>query len=362
MIFLIFYYNVNKVRDKDGLFLKLCGYGILHVILDIITVITVNNRDIVPDTINKLLHIAFYSVSVLFTIVFLHYILNISSMYKYSNIIKNISYLPFYIYLFMCAVLPVKYTDGISTDYSDGILVYLGFGLFVAYCLIGLIILIAVRDSVDNNVKYALIPMIIAMSLMIITQAIVPELLLTSAAVTFICLGLFISLDNPDKDLKKQALWDYATGLKNKNSYTRDIENYEDMAYRKKYRSFAVVIADMNYLKLVNDCYGHIEGDNMIKAAADALRNGLKSAANIYRLGGDEFIAIYMDTSEERIKKEIANVTKSCRESTGLPVSLSIAIGYSIRTNGEELKEMINRADHEMYKQKNIMKTEKHII
>lgn len=66
LIFLTFYYSINKVKDKGMLFLRISCVGLLHVLLDMTTVITVNNLDTVPRLLNDALHIAFYLSGILF--------------------------------------------------------------------------------------------------------------------------------------------------------------------------------------------------------------------------------------------------------------------------------------------------------
>jgi hypothetical protein len=129
--------------------------------------------------------------------------------------------------------LPMEYIDGRGTSYSYGPLTFIGYGLFMLYCAASLFLLLYSRKELDRKTKHSLIPMIFAMCAAIITQALIPELLMTSAGITFVCLGIFVALDNPDKDMQHQAVWDYATGLKNKNCYTRDLEAYTHQ-FRKK--------------------------------------------------------------------------------------------------------------------------------
>lgn len=74
LLFLIFYYIVNKVKDKEMLFLKLSGLALCHVIFDIITVITVNNREVVSEPVNRFFHICFYVTGILFAMWFYNYV------------------------------------------------------------------------------------------------------------------------------------------------------------------------------------------------------------------------------------------------------------------------------------------------
>ena len=110
-------------------------------------------------------------------------------------------------------------------------------------------------------------------------------------------------MDNPEKKYEEWALWDFLTGLKNRNCYDREFEKYE-----KFHEHVGVIVADVNNLKKVNDTYGHEEGDKLIIAAANVLKECLSSASAIYRLGGDEFLAIFEKPDDAQIRREIKNV------------------------------------------------------
>ena len=104
----------------------------------------------------------------------------------------------------------------------------------------------------------------------------------------------------------------------------------------------------MNYLKIVNDQFGHTEGDKLLITAATILREQLKSAENIYRLGGDEFVAIYLSPDEHIVQQEMENVNHICLASKSQTIPLRSAMEYasgniseiinSIIGNGFELK------------------------
>lgn len=355
LTFLIFYYSINKVKDKEMLFLKICSFGLLHVIFDIITVITVNNPAIVPDYVNRLMHICFYISGILFIQGFYNYIIHLTALYKHMRTLKALGYIPLMLFIILLIFLPMEYVEGNGTNYSFGPLAFAGYGIFMVYCLACMLMLIGTRNRLETKVKWALIPMIMVMAASVIMQALIPELLMTGGGITFVCLGMFVALDNPDKDFKKQALWDFLTGLKNRNCYDRDLNKYiHSNAYSKNRIGF--VAADMNYLKNVNDTFGHAEGDKLICAAADILKEHLKSAESVYRIGGDEFVAIYISPSDASVSNEIAKVKSACLASSGYAVPFRIALGYSSGLIGENIDTIFQEADDLMYKDKTEMK------
>ena len=123
---------------------------------------------------------------------------------------------------------------------------------------------------------------------------------------------------------------------------------------KQKYKNIAFVIADINGLKTVNDNMGHIEGDAMIKTCADSMIESMENAYKIYRIGGDEFVALYLDIPEKTIKEEIENITRLCREkSKDKDFLATMSIGYALGEKGDSMRELIKKADTEMYENKN---------
>lgn len=357
LIFIASYYIINKQKDKNNHFLYVILISIAHVVFDLITVITVNNRDVVPDVINRILHIIYYMTGILFGRGFYRYVLNISGLYKKRILYRLRSKVPVFLFMVLLLFLPMEYEIGKGTDYSYGPLIIIGYAIFLIYCLLCMYMILFYRNKFEKRVRRALIPMIVAMMAAVIIQAFIPELLMTGGGLTFICIGMFISLDNPDIDFKKHALWDFLTGLKNQNSYKKDLSLYKNRSkFRKKEQIIAFVVADLNNLKYINDNYGHDEGDRLITSAASVLKNNLKSASDVYRLGGDEFTAIYIDVEDSVIEKEIENCRIECNANNEFEIPLSIAIGYARGILDENANEVFRLADKEMYKNKENMK------
>lgn len=354
LTFLLFYYATNKIKEKGKYFFRLIGIAMAHVLFDIVTILTVNHRDIVPDPLNRLAHILFYLAGILFAYQFYVYTLRICALFKRATLMTHLGAIPLLIFSVFLLGLPMEYVEGNGTHYSYGPLAFLGYGVFFFYCIVILLLLLCSRKKIEPRVQWAIIPMIFAMCLSVLAQMLIPELLMTSAAITFVCIGMFVALDNPDKAYKEQALWDFLTGLKNRNCFDKDLTMYhERFAGKQNRRRIGFLIADLNYLKIANDKYGHAEGDRLLSAAADALRDHLKQAEHIYRIGGDEFVAIYLSPNDNAVADEIEAVYTACAENRGLAVPLSIAIGYASGIADENLDLILRTADQRMYLHKN---------
>ncbi|MBR2927819.1 MAG: GGDEF domain-containing protein [Oscillospiraceae bacterium] len=359
LIFLQIYYAVNKVKNSNALFPKIARIALCHVLLDGITVYTVNHLDIIPDPINRFLHILFYISGALFGMMLYQHILTLCGYYRSAARLKRVGYALLTAFTILLFFLPMKYVHGQYTNYSYSILTIIGYALFLFYCAASLIMLLYSYRKLDRRTRVVLVPILCVMMIAVITQAFFPELLMTGAVITLVILGLFISLDNPDIDYMEQALWDYTTGLKNRNSYERDMAQAKFVAQTKRQSpQIGFLVIDINNLKYINDHYGHQEGDRLISVSADILKNHLKSASSIYRIGGDEFLAVYSATSNAAVEAEMDAVMQACRNAKDFSLPLCLALGYQSGPLDNNVDELLKQADQNMYSCKARLKEE----
>ncbi|MBP5152604.1 MAG: GGDEF domain-containing protein, partial [Lachnospiraceae bacterium] len=116
--------------------------------------------------------------------------------------------------------------------------------------------------------------------------------------------------------------------------------------------TFSVLVFDINRLKNINDDYGHEAGDRIIAKAAEVIKS-VFPMGTVYRIGGDEFVAI-LDVVLSgdcigRFKAALASATADA-----LPVELEISAGYAYYDSGYDVnyKSVFNRADSAMYEDK----------
>lgn len=359
LVFLQIYYALNKVKNNNALFPKMARVALCHVLLDGITFFTVNHMDTVPDPINRFLHILFYISGALFGLMLYNHVLSLCGFYRSAARMKRVGYILLTGFSILLFFLPMEYVQGKYMYYSRGPLAIIGYLLFLFYCAASLVILLRFYRKLDRRNRLALVPILCVMMIAVIMQAIFPELLTTSASITVVILGLFVSLDNPDKDYMEQALWDYSTGLKNRNSYERDMAQAKFVAQTKKNPpQIGFLIIDINNLKYINDHFGHQEGDRLISVSAEILKNNLKSASSIYRIGGDEFLAVYSPVNDTTVKAEMDAVARACRNANDFSLPLCLALGYQSGPLDSHVDELLSEADQKMYNRKAELKEE----
>ena len=138
---------------------------------------------------------------------------------------------------------------------------------------------------------------------------------------------------------------DLLTGLLNRNSMNNRISQFVNGEVSPK--SLAVVFADLNGLKPVNDNQGHDAGDNLLKEAAQVLRTTF-NGCECYRAGGDEFLIIAIDKSKEELEAKVQKI----RQDSLIPGNISFAIGLSFDENGGKIRKALHEADELMYEDK----------
>lgn len=155
--------------------------------------------------------------------------------------------------------------------------------------------------------------------------------------------------------LSKKAYLDVHTGLPNK-SRCEDLLNSSGFITEP----LCFVMFDLNNLKEVNDTIGHAAGDSMIANFAHILRKVVPEKDFVGRFGGDEFIAILYDTTsgqaDELLEKLHATIEQY--HSSNMPDAISYAYGYSYSMNYKDctLRNLLDKADHEMYLNKQAQK------
>ncbi|EEG95785.1 diguanylate cyclase (GGDEF) domain protein [Roseburia inulinivorans DSM 16841] len=155
--------------------------------------------------------------------------------------------------------------------------------------------------------------------------------------------------------LSKKAYLDVHTGLPNK-SRCEDLLNSSGFITEP----LCFVMFDLNNLKEVNDTLGHAAGDSMIANFAHILRKVVPEKDFVGRYGGDEFIAILYDTTSGQADELLEKLHATIKQyhSSNMPDAISYAYGYSYSMNYKDctLRNLLDKADHEMYLNKQAQK------
>ena len=146
--------------------------------------------------------------------------------------------------------------------------------------------------------------------------------------------------------LQQMNKTDALTGVMNRNAMNNRVAELSD-APAAQPGGMGVVFADMNGLKNVNDSQGHAAGDLLLKNAAMILQSTFVGD-EIYRAGGDEFLVLLQETDEADLRRKIAEI----KQKAALFSNVSFAAGYSLLTDGRDIRKALSEADARMYDDK----------
>ena len=153
--------------------------------------------------------------------------------------------------------------------------------------------------------------------------------------------------------LYRESTRDALTGLINRRVLMKFLDE-EVNQHRDKGRCFSILMLDLDRFKLINDNYGHITGDLVLKATARLLENELRLGDIVARFGGEEFVAVLpgLESFEavavaERIRKACTNTYISAAD--GSEVTFSTSIGVAEYRDGENIETTLRRADDALY-------------
>ncbi len=156
--------------------------------------------------------------------------------------------------------------------------------------------------------------------------------------------------------LEKMANQDFLTGIYNRCYFEEYIKPVLEEAKKCK-NHIGFILIDLNEFKKINDHYGHLVGDNVLKVVAHMLKDSCRSQDGVFRIGGDEFLVVlprigsssvvqsYIHRVEEVMKKGY------CYEQE--VIEISMAMGYGVYPkDGRDVETVMQIADERMYKDK----------
>ncbi|MBU3155895.1 diguanylate cyclase [Clostridium estertheticum] len=152
-----------------------------------------------------------------------------------------------------------------------------------------------------------------------------------------------------EKEICYLSYHDQLTGLYNRRFYEEELTRLDT----ERNLPMTIVMGDVNGLKFINDSFGHVMGDKLLKKVAKIISLGCRADDIIARFGGDEFVIILPKTDAfvaEEIIKRIK--TLSLNEKVGF-IDISVSFGYQTKNNKEEkAEEILINAENNMYNNK----------
>jgi len=149
------------------------------------------------------------------------------------------------------------------------------------------------------------------------------------------------------------AITDGLTDLFNRMHLFSRFEEEFNRAKRLK-NNLGCIMLDIDHFKSINDKYGHLTGDEVLKEISLRLRNSIRIYDVLGRYGGEEFLIVLPDTDFENAKSLAERIRDKIKEKLIANIRVTISLGItSIQEKDETINDMIKRTDEALYKAKN---------
>ena len=168
-------------------------------------------------------------------------------------------------------------------------------------------------------------------------------------------------LEEANSQLRVLSARDSLSGLYNHRYFCEELEKafklYQDQEKDGRPKDFSLIILDIDDFKNVNDTYGHLMGDFVIKYLADTMLANIRENDRCFRYGGDEFAILLLDTKKD-MAIEIAEKLRSIVEKTpvisrDIRISITTSMGVASFSDVKDSKDLIRKADERLYLSKN---------
>lgn len=166
---------------------------------------------------------------------------------------------------------------------------------------------------------------------------------------------LKMTVDRLDQ-LEKLAFTDSGTNVYNKRYFMTNAERVFSTSGLQK-ETPAIFMMDLDKFKSINDTYGHLAGDEVLRTVAQTTKDILRPSDLLARYGGEEFIILIKEADQE-VAEMLGERIRSAIESLavfydGTTIDVTVSLGIALRSNkSETLEHVINRADKNMYRAK----------
>lgn len=329
--------------DKNKVYIAVALITIIILLLEIATFFMVQSSR--PDLVipHRLTNVLGFALSPLMAFILLSFTLDLSISLTRRSLLR----LPLYANGLICILSYrtgwIFYVDAYN-QYSRGDLFLLPAIVSMFYFI--LIIITITRNNLDYDTddKIIIIPIVFIPILGLTVQIILPDVICLWASISVSLLLYYIFL----REL--QFKYDPQTGIKNRAAFEREMKRY-----LKKDINAAVVMFDLNNLKITNDRFGHEAGDNEIFYAAKIIQTSFLDVGQTFRVGGDEFCVICREVTQEildPVLTELDHMLNTINQNRSNKITLAYGYAFYTQEQGTNIYSTFAQADKAMYTHK----------
>jgi len=155
------------------------------------------------------------------------------------------------------------------------------------------------------------------------------------------------------QEARKNSTVDGLTKCLNKTEIQKQISNFLLTFLRYKTNQFSIIMLDIDHFKKVNDTYGHLSGDYVLKELSDLVKNAARESDMCGRFGGEEFLIILPETKVVGALKFATRLNTLCKNHNfifqSIKIKLTISLGVTSVDKTDSLTSLIDRCDTALY-------------
>lgn len=142
---------------------------------------------------------------------------------------------------------------------------------------------------------------------------------------------------------------DKLTGLYNRAFFEEELKRLDN----NRHLPLSIIMGDVNGLKIINDVFGHLAGDKMLKSIAEILKTSCRKGDIIARWGGDEFIILLPNTNNKVTEEIIDRIYNNCKDRELDMQYANISLGYAVKdSRDKDMVKLLIEAENNMYQNK----------
>ncbi|ULO05827.1 GGDEF domain-containing protein [Paenibacillus sp. 19GGS1-52] len=346
------YFNMNRKKTRNRIFLWILGLTLLTLVLETFSILLDGPAMKPYIVLHKLVNILGFSIAPV--IPFLGYIFSKEwvNRYQKEKIKSNYFLLLLPLVINLVGTLLSYKGSGLfhitgTNNYERGLLFFILPTISYMYFSYNLYFIYKLRQKFSSAelVIFSTFYIVPAISTYVQLEYAAYLTIWNSLAIILVFAYIFIQ--------NEQAYRDNLTGLENRLSY----EHYAQNINKKRLRKLFIVYLDLDEFKMINDQFGHLEGDEAIKIFADLIVESFRvKHKRLIRLGGDEFLILLNAQQQEQVEVYIQQLIQQVEmyNTRALkPYQLKFSFGLAGYTKAVDcIHQILETADQAMYAQK----------
>lgn len=153
------------------------------------------------------------------------------------------------------------------------------------------------------------------------------------------------------QNLKKTSMTDPLTGIMNRRAILDELSQRMNH-HLYDFEHLSIIMLDIDFFKNINDTYGHVVGDKVLKKVAEVISSVIRGFDSVGRYGGEEFLVVLPNTNHNNARKAAERIRQRIEETVFEEVGHLTVSGGFISYQNESIEDLVDKADQNLYEAK----------